>query len=112
MKFRVGMPVTVNTRPAQRGVFTITKLLPKGRVHVRRQDGLVLNAPTDCLRLLNPWPVELEAVVYREAKGSGKRASYEHTFEGKRPRLTWDGKNLRIARSGSRYRVDGGWIHG
>ena len=110
----LGAPVTLNLRPAQRGVFKVTKVLPGGRLHVRRSDGLVINVPASAVRPAgNPWPVELHSVTYRERKrGDGRPELYEHEFEGRKPRLSVRGGNLNIRRAGSRYRVRDGWIHG
>lgn len=110
----LGERVTVNLKPAVAGVFAVSKILRGGRYHVRRSDGLELNVPATALRsAANPWPVELHSVTYRERKGGDGRAElYEHEFEGTRPRLAFDGRNLKIARAGSRYTVRKGWIHG
>jgi hypothetical protein len=109
----VGSRVTLDLRPARPGVYTVSKVLPGGRLHVRNAHGLVLNVPRSAVRSAgNPWPVELHSVAYKEQKAGDKRPEiWEHVFEGEKPRLAYDGKNLRIVRAGSQYYVRNGWIH-
>lgn len=115
---RVGSRVTVSNFP---GVFTVTRVLQNGRLHLRRSDGARVNAPMSGVRAAknpmtptNPRGVELHAVTYKEQKRGDKSPKlYEHEFEGRtKPKLAYDGRNLKIKRAGSRYSVKDGWIHG
>lgn len=115
---RVGSRVTVQGFP---GVFTVMRVLQNGRLHARRSDGAKVNAPLSGVRAArNPMEptsahgVELHAVTYKEQKRGDKSPKlYEHEFEGRaKPRLRYDGRDLKIKRAGSRYTVKDGWIHG
>lgn len=119
MALTKGTRVSVNVRDPRTGraiggVWQVARI-GHGRAIVRSARGQFLNVPLDSLRSVkNPWPVELHSVVYKERKPGDKRPHlYEHQFGeegGPKPRLVWDGRNLKI--KGGRARVRGGWIHG
>ena len=115
----VGSRVTLNVRPKQEGVFTVTKVIPHTQwgipyLRVRRSDGLVMQVPVTAVRSAKNG-VELYAVTYREQKkGDRKPHLYEHVFAeggGARPVLDYDGRDLQIQRGRSNYFVKDGWIH-
>lgn len=128
--FGVGSRVSaINIRDGQngrpvRGVFTVLRKYSDGSVLIRSSDGREFRVPTTNLRLaqntLAPGrSVPVEAITYLDKKTDDDKVyPYEHKFEGKaKPKLHYDGKNLKLKRAGSRYRVnkdlDGDyWIEG
>jgi hypothetical protein len=107
------------------GVFTIIDRLPSGHWVIKASDGLKMAILPQYIRSaknsLEPGgSVELHSVIYKDRKSDDKKPElYEHEFGergGKKPRLQFDGRNLKIKRAGAKYSVkkDGSgdsWIH-